>query len=235
MSEMELQVRAGFRPAVPAAAAMGALAAAAWVALATRAAGEMSHDELLDSGHAPGPGAILAFLGFWQLMVLATMLPPAIPAMVAGAGPARVAVREAVGLIGATCVVWSGFAVAVLAADAVLHRGVEVWPWLADRERLVASMVLVVAGVAQLSRIQRRALERGRAEPGAAWSAARSCLASCWVLMLVMFAVALESLLWMAVLAIVMAVQRLVPWGIRLARAVGVALIVAGLLSALRG
>ena len=51
--------------------------------------------------------------------------------------------------------------------------------------------------------------------------------------MLVMFAVALESLLWMAVLAVVMTVERVTAHGSRLAPLVGTALISLAVLSPL--
>ena len=53
------------------------VAAAAWLALAA-GAGHTTHDEVLGSGHAPDPAAVLALLGGWQLMVAAMMLPPEI-------------------------------------------------------------------------------------------------------------------------------------------------------------
>jgi len=94
--------------------------------------------------------------------------------------------------------------------------------------------VLVLAGIVQLTPFQRRALASARSASSPPWRYAISCLAGCWTLMLVMFAVALESLLWMAVLTVVMIVQRVTTHGSRVAPLVGAALIGLAVLSAFR-
>src|SRR5215475_10903845 len=105
--------------------------------LASGVTGHMSHDELLGSDHLPQLAPLLAFLGNWLLMVAAIMLPLSIPAI---AARARRSGRwwAAAGAVAATCVVWTGFAVAVLAGDSVVHRLVAGWPWLEEHEWLVA-------------------------------------------------------------------------------------------------
>ena len=55
------------------------------------------------------------------------------------------------------------------------------------------------------------------------------CVGCCWSLMLVMFAVGLGSLAWMLVLGVITAIEKNVPWGRRLARPLGVVLLLAGL------
>lgn len=225
MSEARLSTRPVFGPAIAPAVVLVSLAAAAWALLASGATGHMSHDELLGSGQLPQLAPLLAFLGNWQLMVTAMMLPLAVPAI---AALARRTGRPwaATGAVAATtCVVWAGFAVAVLAGDSVVHRLVAGWPWLEQHEWLVASAVLVLAGLAQLAPFQRRALASVHSAPGGPWRYAISCLGGSWALMLVMFAVALESLLWMAVLAVVMTMERVTAHGSRLTPLVGAALI----------
>jgi len=230
--------RPGFGPAVPAAAALGTLAAASWALLASGATGQMSHHVLLGSGHLPRAGAVLAFLGNWQLMVAATMLPPAIPAIAALARQGDrwwAATRRSLVAICAVCAVWTGFAIVVLAGDSLVHRLVGAWPWLAVREGLVTWAVLTLAGIVQLTSVRRHALGTAGRPPVRPWRYALDCLGSCWALMLVMCAVALENLLWMAVLAGVMTVQRLPGLGARLAPAVGLALISLAALAPLPG
>jgi len=233
MSEARLPTRPALGPAIPPAVALGSLAAAAWALLASGATGHMSHDGLLGSGQLPHLAPLLAFLGNWQLMVAATMLIPAIPAIAARAHRTGRRWAAASAVAATTCVVWTGFAVAVLAGDSVLHRLVARSPWLEEHEWLVASAVLVLAGIVQLAPFQRRVLASARSASSPPWRYAISCLAGCWALMLVMFAVALESLLWMAVLTVVMIVQRVTTHGLRLAPPVGVALISLAVLSAL--
>ena len=54
------------------------------------------------------------------------------------------------------------------------------------------------------------------------------CVGCCWALMLLMFAVGAGSLLWMMILALLMAVEKNVRWGRRLSAPVGAALLAWG-------
>jgi predicted metal-binding membrane protein len=233
MSATGLSTRPGFGPAVPVVAALGALAAAAWAMLAGGAVGHASHEVVLGSGQLPRPGTLLAFLGNWQLMVVATMLPPAIPAVAARARRTRRWWATTGAVVAATCAVWTGFAVAMLAGDSMVHRLVAAWPWLGNRQWLVTSATLVLAGTVQLTPFERRALAAARSGSGPPWRYAVSCLRSCWALMLVMFAVGVESLPWMALLATIMTVERVARHGSRLAPPSGLALITVAALAPL--
>jgi predicted metal-binding membrane protein len=188
---------------------------------------------VLGSGQLPRPGTLLAFLGNWQLMVVATMLPPAIPAVAARARRTRRWWATTGAVVAATCAVWTGFAVAMLAGDSMVHRLVAAWPWLGNRQWLVTSATLVLAGTVQLTPFERRALAATRSGSGSPWRYAVSCLRSCWALMLVMFAVGVESLLWMALLATIMTVERVARHGSRLAPPSGLALITVAALAPL--
>jgi predicted metal-binding membrane protein len=56
------------------------------------------------------------------------------------------------------------------------------------------------------------------------------CLGCCWALMLTMLAVGVGSLAWMAGLTGVMVIEKTMPWGRRVAPAVGTLLVLWGLL-----
>jgi predicted metal-binding membrane protein len=225
MSETELLTRPGLDQTIPVVAVLGSLAAAAWAMLAGGVAGHASHEVVLGSGQPPRLGTLVAFLGHWQLMVVATMLPLAIPAVAARARRTHrwLAITSAV--MATTCAVWAGFAIAMLVGDSMVHRLVAAWPWLGNRDWLVTSAMLVLAGIVHLAPLERRALATARSASSPPWRYAVSCLGSCWALMLVMFAVGVESLLWMVVLATVMTVERVTRIGSRLAPLVGLALI----------
>ena len=62
---------------------------------------------------------------------------------------------------------------------------------------------------------------------------ALSCIGCCWALMLICFAVGTAALPVMVALALVMAAERLAPWGRRLVRPSGLVLIVLGAVTAL--
>jgi predicted metal-binding membrane protein len=240
MFEARVSTATGPKPPVAATAALWSLTAVAWVVLVSGVSGHMSHDELLGTGHLPEPGAVLAFLGAWQVMVIATMLPAAIPAITArirryaNASATATAGAIAVSIL-AVCAVWTGFAVAVLAGDSVLHRLVNAIPWLADHEWLVMSATLITAGIIQLSPLGRPAFTEPSTKLGPFWQDALSCLRDCWLLMVVMFAIALDNLLVMAALTPVMALQHAPRLGSRLVSMTALVLIGAGVLISIHG
>jgi predicted metal-binding membrane protein len=217
---------------VPAAAALLGVAAA-WAAIVA-GAGHVSHDEVLGSGHMPDPAALVALLGGWQVMVVAMMLPPEIAAAGGAVGrSARWGWAVPSALVAAMGAVWTGFAIMALTGDAVLHRLVHSWPWLAG---LIAPLVFAGAGVFQHSALRKRLLERARDPSRPPWRHALCCLGSCWALMLVMFAIGMGNLLWMGALTAVMTVERAArPGPERLAGTLlGWALIGAGALVAIQ-
>jgi predicted metal-binding membrane protein len=206
-------------------------------------AGELSgagrvlhHNEVLGETFPAWTGVGL-FLAGWVVMCAAMMLPAAVPVLVRGD-------RTAAGTVGAGAsyafvagflLVWAGFGAVALALDTGVHRLVDSVPTLADRPSLVTAGLLALAGAAQL-RLSGRSLaavDRSRSVPGAspavAFRAGRhhgvACLGCDGPLMLVMFAAA-GSLLWMAVLTLVMTAQRLAAAGPPLASATGGALLV---------
>ena len=141
--------------------------------------------------------------------------------------------------------VWTGFALVALAGDAGLHRLAHRWPWLHERPWLVGGAVLLLAGGFQFSPLKERCLRQCRSPfgflqrhyrrgVGAAWAlGARHglfCLGCCWALMLVMVAVGVGHLAWMAGLTGVMVIEKTSRWGRRLAPAVGALLLVWGVL-----
>jgi predicted metal-binding membrane protein len=55
------------------------------------------------------------------------------------------------------------------------------------------------------------------------------CVGCCWALMLLMFALGTGSLGWMLLLAVLMAVEKNLPWGRRLSAPLGIALLAGAL------
>ena len=54
------------------------------------------------------------------------------------------------------------------------------------------------------------------------------CVGCCWVLMALLFVVGVMNVLWIALLALLVLVEKLTPWGRWVARAAGVACVGAG-------
>jgi predicted metal-binding membrane protein len=225
------------------------LVAIAWLivvaAQATGNAALLHHHALLEDG-PPLWLAILIFLFGWQAMTAAMMLPASLPTirLLGGAfgGSGRPRSSEAAFLSG-FALVSSGFGSLALAGDLVLHRLVDVAPWLASRPWLIEAAVLFIAGAWQFAPLKRRSLKACRHPHD--WRASAmalppgffrlgidhglACLGGSWALMLLMFAEGFASLLWMAALTAVMVYETTGRHGRRAASAVGIVLLLAGL------
>ena len=222
--------------AVPAAIAL------AWaVALAAEASGTAStlhHDSLFEGG-LPRWAALALFLGSWQLMTAAMMLPSSLPLVRLFWAASRR--REALAaFLGGYVLVWSLFGLAAFAGDGLLHELVRALPVLEERPWLIAGGVLVTAGAFQFTSLKDACLDecrhpavflmrKYRRGTGAAFRLGRDhgvfCLGCCWALMLVMFAAGFANLAWMAVLAAVTAYEKIGRHGRVLTPVLGVALV----------
>jgi predicted metal-binding membrane protein len=240
-------------------ALIGALAAAAWVAIALWSASPyaryLDHGQWLEpvwldricrvipQGQLVVPAA--SYAGAWLLMIVAMMLPTTLPLLgifsriTAGRGDSgRLIALAALGYV----IAWGGFGLVTHAADAGVHAAVGESGWLMAHGWIVGAVVLAGAGAFQFSSLKYRCLERCRTPFGfvnARWrgiAPAREaltigfdhglfCVACCWALMLVMFVVGMGNVAWMLVLAGLMAAEKNLPMGRRLAAPVGIGLL----------
>lgn len=212
----------------------------------------LRHDGLAE-GPLPAPVALGVFALGWVVMLSAMMVPTTAPLVGLFAGLTVAAPnrrRLLAGLLAGYGAVWLSAGIAAYAGDVVLHAAVSRWGWLERHEWVVASAVLAGAGAYQLSSLKERCLTRcrnpravlllrwrGRRPDREAFSIGaghgRECLACCWALMLVMFAVGAGSLGWMLALAALMTAEKVAPWGRRLRRPIGAGLLLAAVLAAL--
>lgn len=212
----------------------------------------LAHDAMM-SGHTfPRPETFLLFVAAWQVMTGAMMLPSSLPLVGLFSGANRGQERRGLLLtafLGAYFAVWTGFAVAALTLDAGLHALVDHTRWLDANSRFIAGSVLILAGAFQFSPLKERCLTACRSPMGFLWryygrGVGRAwnlglrhglfCLGCCWALMLMMFAVGVGSLVWMAGLTGIMTIEKASGAGRRLVPAVGAALLVWGALVILR-
>jgi predicted metal-binding membrane protein len=223
----------------------GALATAGLVALAVGWAAATAPGGAHDHAHHLGHSGSAGDVGGWTVMVLAMMLPAALPllAMLRRLFARRTA---APALLGAALVgylaIWAAAGGVLVAGDTGLGR---LSGGAADAAIPVAGGVLVVAGLFQFSSLKTACLTacrtprwfalrywRGRrpavesAAIGAAYGV--SCVGCCWALMLVSFAAGAAAMPAMVALMVVMAAERLTRWGRRIVRPVGVALTAVG-------
>jgi predicted metal-binding membrane protein len=169
------------------------------------------------TGHGVGVStATVASLSMWSLMVVAMMLPSAIPAV------RHVAIKsfrwrrqramvEFAAVYVALWVLFGGLVLMVFAR------------WTPARPDLVLAMALAVAAAWQLTMAKRRAIVRchrsyplppkgWRATAGVAHFALRNgsaCIASCWALMLVAALATSRQLLWMVVVTGIVSAEKL--------------------------
>jgi predicted metal-binding membrane protein len=226
-------------------AVVAAIAAAWALALLAEASGrsELLHHDALLAGELPFGLALVVFLLAWQAMVAAMMLPSSMPliGLFARAATGQERPRAALtAFLSGYALVWGCFGYAAFVGDAALHAVVDRTSWLAARPSLLAGGVLLVAGGFQFTGLKDRCLILCR-NPGAfllaryrrgAWSAFRlgrdhglSCLGCCWALMLVLFAVGVASLWWMALFMAVTVLEKTAPWGRRLVPVTGAVLL----------
>jgi predicted metal-binding membrane protein len=211
----------------------------------------LSHDEIIESGRLPLPVAIAAFLGLWQLMTGAMMLPSALPIIrvVGRVVAARPRPRAAMALfLGAYFAVWTLFAAAALAGDSIIHAAVDATPWLAEHEFLISAGLLIGAGLFQLTPLKERCLTACRNPLAFVWQRLRPglggalrlgvahalyCLGCCWALMLVMFGLGVGSVTLMAALTGIMVLEKTWRAGARLVPVVSAVLVGLGALELL--
>jgi predicted metal-binding membrane protein len=226
------------------AAGLGTLALA-WGLLARAAAG--GHHGW--HGQAPGLSASpwATAVAMWQLMMIAMMLPVVWPWLrmvsVTHARPDRGPTRDVVTFAGGYFAAWLLYS--LVAGTAQL--------WLQDQGRhLGASLALgsvaggatlMLAGAFQFTPLKRACLTHCRNPIGyllASWADGPPsllrlgfthglhCVACCWALMSLGFALGLMNLAWMAVITVIAALEQLAPGGHRIARIAGTALIAWG-------
>jgi predicted metal-binding membrane protein len=226
------------------AAVIVAAAAVAWLVVIHEARGMVS---------APGTmGYDLAgFLAFWIVMMAAMMLPAVAPVgalyartiRMQTAQPRMRAARVA-GLVAGYLIAWAAFGLVAFAVADVTGRLAAHHP---DAARWVGAAVLVAAGVYQFTPAKNRCLSHCRSPLGvllriggyrgrlrdvrAGLYHGAYCVGCCWGLMAALIALGVMDLRWMAAVAVVVVLERTWRYGWVTAYAVGIGLIVLGLLA----
>jgi predicted metal-binding membrane protein len=228
-----------------------ALGLAAWLTLWAWEASPAGHylHHAGDGGPVPLEAAL--FTAGWILMIVAMMLPSSVPLVVtfgALVGRRRRPGFLVVLLLVGYLVVWGAFGLAAWVADRGVHAAVDGLPWLAAHPQLIIATTLLTAGLWQFSPLRDRCLDECRSPLGFVvnrWRGASErreafamgiahgafCVGCCWSLMLVLFGVGLANVTAMLVLGGITAVEKNLPWGRRLTRPLGIALVVAAVYS----
>ena len=200
----------------------------------------------------------LAFVTSWGIMMVAMMLPSALPMI--GLYGATLRGSAATGPRGGPIAVFTLVYVAVWTASGVpvylVHTALMALPSRAFAYAVATT--LLAAGVFQLSPFKQACLRTCRSplgfllghwRPGLrgslalGWSHAAYCLGCCWALMVVLVAAGAMGLAWVLLIAAVVAAEKLLQGGEWMARTTGGALLLLGvaviwrpdLVTALRG
>lgn len=204
-----------------------------WVALTDDMAG-------MDMAMTPSLSAALAYTAAWGVMMAAMMLPSALPMMALYAATRRGAAGPGLPVALFTLVylgLWAATGIPMYLASVALS-GIT-----GDGRAYATAGMLLVAGLFQLSTLKQVCLQRCRSPLGfflghwregpagglrIAWAHAAYCLGCCWALMVVLVWAGAMGLPWVLLVSAVVAAEKLLPGGERIARAAGLALLLLG-------
>jgi predicted metal-binding membrane protein len=238
------------RPKLLAWASVVVLAGMGWFYLGLQAAGvsvlETLCRPMLEASGGAAQVAVVASM--WGAMTLAMMLPSAAPMILTYAEIADTAAAKSQPVVSPFVIaagytaVWFGFAALATVAQLALTRAAVLDAGMASASGLFSGAILIGAGAYQFSALKHACLTQCRhpfpfffanwqTTPRGVFRLGMKqglyCLGCCWAMMLVMFAVGVMNVVWMAALGIVMAAEK-VGSGKRFTYGVGLALIVIG-------
>lgn len=195
---------------------------------------------------ATWPAATLLPLFFmWCVMMVAMMLPSALPMVLTFAGVTRN--RQRLGrpfvptaiFVSGYIAIWCAFSAIAAASQWLLHRQALLSASMATTSAIFGGLLLVGAGAFQFTPWKRTCLTRCRGPLEfilARWHEGRGgafrmglehgafCAGCCWALMALLFVAGVMNILWVAALTALVCVEKLLPAGARTSLAIGVVL-----------
>lgn len=241
---VEASSRAGFLPGpVGVAALLLGAALVTWIVTVQRLAG-------MDAGPGTDLGGFVVYVGIWVTMMAAMMLPSVAPMALVYARVARVRADRGRAYVptwiflGGYFVAWTLFGVVaygIFRALTAADPGFLAWD---AQGPIVAGVTIALAGVYQLTPLKEVCLRHCRGPLHFmlhGWREGRAgafsmgaehgayCVGCCWALIVVLFALGVMSLVWMAVVASIIFAEKVLPHGDRLTRPIAVALVALGI------
>src|SRR5436190_2698882 len=186
----------------------------------------------MDAGPGTDLGGLGWYLGIWVTMTAAMMLPSAVPA----AGQvARLARRNPTALfVSGYLAVWTAYGLAAFGFYRFLTSLGTGWLAWDGRGPWVAGAVIAAAGIYELTPVKRRSLRRCRSarRPESALRSGLAhgldCVGCSAGLMAVLFVLGVMSLFWMALVAVAIFAEKVLPLGAWLATPLAVVLVALG-------
>jgi predicted metal-binding membrane protein len=197
------------------------LSGVAWWSTADRMRG-------MDDGPGTGLGTLGWFLGVWLVMMAAMMFPSVAPTVALYSRMTRERSPAAPMVFTSGYVLtWGAAGIVAFVASDVGGRvlgDVLVWD---EAGRWLAAGILLAAAVYELTPVKNTCLSKCRSPLGfllGAWRNGLSgalgmgvrhgawCIGCCWALMAWLFALGVMSIAWMALVAALIAVEKMLPW-----------------------
>jgi predicted metal-binding membrane protein len=227
------------------------LAAIAWVIIFQQTQMIASANEGMAAMQA-GPVSLLLFVPVWVSMMVAMMFPAVAPvvSLFATISTRRRATHQSAAptwifLVG-YLFVWSWFGIGAYLLSLIVPAIGMMAAGLRVDNPVAAGIVLIVAGLYQLSPLKQVCLRHCRSPlsvilhgwhdgyGGAfrmGFKHGAYCLGCCWGLMLVLFAVGLMNLVWMILLTVAIFVEKVFSQGLLISRIIAVALVLFGIVT----
>lgn len=209
----------------------------------------MSGGALMMRGAPVGVSYLTLLFFMWWAMMMAMMLPTAAPAILAYAGLRRRYVAQGYAqpplpvFVMGYAAIWTAFAAAACLLQWLTRAAIALTPMFALTSSLIGGLLLVAAGIYQLTPLKDACLrrcqspffyiaQRWRNDAAGAFGLGLrhglNCLGCCWVLMLLLFYGGVMELTWIVGLAVYATIEKLLPATSRLNWLTGVALVVWG-------
>ncbi len=191
---------------------------------------------------------ILLSFAMWWVMMVAMMIPAAAPVVLLYDRSYRTSYGSATPpiwqFVSGYIVVWGVFSVFAAVAQIALSQAMLLSPEIMALEMdLLSPIVLIAAGIYQLTPAKQACLRHCRNpaifiarhhSPGAAGAFRLGlihgayCLGCCWLLMLLLFVGGVMNLVWIAILTLAVAAEKLLPYGRKVSLALGAAFVMLG-------
>ena len=240
-------------------AGLAAVALVAWAYLFTAACstdaadgmGAMDVAAQMAKPQMQGWGAVELFLLFvmWAVMMVAMMVPSVAPLVLVFAranrekGGNRVVGSAGILLLG-YLLVWAGFSILATLAQWGLHSAAQLAPMMVSTSPVPGGLLLIAVGVFQFTPLKRACLSYCRSPLSFLMSHWRGgqggtfvmglqhgayCVGCCGMLMALLFITGVMNMLWVAVIAALILVEKVAPKGDLVGRLAGGMLIVMGI------
>lgn len=195
------------------------------------------------SAWSPGYAALIFVM--WAIMMVAMMLPSAAPVILLVSAierrrvadtPGRAVTLRAGAFAAGYLIVWIGFSAAATALQWKLDRAGLLSDRMASASTVLAGALLIAAGIYQWSPLKRACLAHCRSPidflmrhwRSTGWGPTLSgmrhglfCLGCCWLMMVLLFVGGLMNVAWIAALALLVFIEKVLPWGGRIGVVIG--------------